>query len=120
MIFKVTQCWLKQIFVINVYVHVIFLCAPHAWQLSNDIEIWFFLNKISANVLQNNREAVLWLAAHHEDKKVLGILSQEIAPAGTGMGEISLSVANVYVVRNSPHCMIICYVSLADTLDDGC
>ena len=36
---------------------------------------------------QNNREAVLWMAAHHTDKKVLEFLSKEIAPAGTGMGK---------------------------------
>ncbi|KAF6036475.1 hypothetical protein EB796_005215 [Bugula neritina] len=37
------------------------------------------------HIAQNNREAVLWLAAHHHDKKVLEILSKELAPAGTGM-----------------------------------
>ena len=32
---------------------------------------------------------MLWLAAHHKDKNALGILSREIAPAGTGMGKSS-------------------------------
>ncbi|ELU13633.1 hypothetical protein CAPTEDRAFT_224800 [Capitella teleta] len=31
------------------------------------------------------REAVVWLAAHHHDKKALQFMSREIAPAGTGM-----------------------------------
>ncbi|XP_019711559.1 uncharacterized protein LOC109506949 [Hippocampus comes] len=31
------------------------------------------------------REAVLWLAVHHKDKKALEVFSREIAPAGTGM-----------------------------------
>ncbi|WAQ98434.1 hypothetical protein MAR_022807 [Mya arenaria] len=32
-----------------------------------------------------SREAVLWLAVHHPDKRALNILAREIAPAGTGM-----------------------------------
>lgn len=39
-------------------------------------------------ILQGSREAVLWLAAHHKDKNALGVLSREIAPAGTGMGRL--------------------------------
>nr|XP_033797059.1 uncharacterized protein LOC117359047 [Geotrypetes seraphini] len=31
------------------------------------------------------REAVVWLAVHHKQKKALEIFSREIAPAGTGM-----------------------------------
>ncbi|XP_038611179.1 uncharacterized protein LOC119935772 isoform X1 [Tachyglossus aculeatus] len=31
------------------------------------------------------REAVLWLAVHHKQKKAVEIFSREIAPAGTGM-----------------------------------
>ncbi|XP_061524736.1 uncharacterized protein lratb.1 isoform X3 [Phycodurus eques] len=31
------------------------------------------------------REAVLWLAVRHKDKKALEVFSREIAPAGTGM-----------------------------------
>ncbi|XP_070553527.1 uncharacterized protein [Ptychodera flava] len=33
----------------------------------------------------NPREVMLWLAAHHSDKRALEILSREVAPAGTGM-----------------------------------
>ncbi|XP_068443274.1 uncharacterized protein lratb.1 [Clinocottus analis] len=32
-----------------------------------------------------SREAVVWMAAHHRQKKALEIFSREIAPAGTGM-----------------------------------
>ena len=35
---------------------------------------------------------MLWLAAHHKDKNALGVLSREIAPAGTGMGRSNLSL----------------------------
>uniref|UniRef100_A0A8C5Q4U5 Uncharacterized protein n=1 Tax=Leptobrachium leishanense TaxID=445787 RepID=A0A8C5Q4U5_9ANUR len=31
------------------------------------------------------REAVIWLAVHHKDKKALELFAREIAPAGTGM-----------------------------------
>ncbi|XP_062866618.1 uncharacterized protein LOC134329321 [Trichomycterus rosablanca] len=31
------------------------------------------------------REAVLWLAVHHRQKKALEVFSREVAPAGTGM-----------------------------------
>ncbi|XP_074849248.1 uncharacterized protein LOC142012601 isoform X2 [Carettochelys insculpta] len=31
------------------------------------------------------REAVIWLAVHHKEKKAVEIFSREIAPAGTGM-----------------------------------
>ncbi|XP_060716640.1 uncharacterized protein LOC132839596 isoform X1 [Tachysurus vachellii] len=31
------------------------------------------------------REAVLWMAVHHKQKKALEIFSREVAPAGTGM-----------------------------------
>ena len=37
-------------------------------------------------VQEAGRDAVLWLAAHHQQKGALELLSQEIAPAGTGMG----------------------------------
>jgi hypothetical protein len=40
---------------------------------------------------QGPREAVVWLAAHHHDKKALQFLNREIAPAGTGMGMRSIS-----------------------------
>jgi len=47
---------------------------------------------------------VLWLAAHHHDKKVLEILSKELAPAGTGMGEFSLLASSCSIkVRNISH-----------------
>uniref|UniRef100_A0A3Q1I772 Uncharacterized protein n=1 Tax=Anabas testudineus TaxID=64144 RepID=A0A3Q1I772_ANATE len=32
------------------------------------------------------REAVIWMAVHHKQKKALELFSREIAPAGTGMG----------------------------------
>ncbi|XP_075468994.1 uncharacterized protein LOC142502068 [Ascaphus truei] len=35
--------------------------------------------------IQVAREAVIWLAVHHRQKKALEIFSREIAPAGTGM-----------------------------------
>ncbi|XP_061815058.1 uncharacterized protein lratb.1 [Nerophis lumbriciformis] len=31
------------------------------------------------------REAVLWMAVHHKNKKALEVFSREVAPAGTGM-----------------------------------
>ncbi|XP_054457194.1 uncharacterized protein lratb.1 [Anoplopoma fimbria] len=34
---------------------------------------------------KGSREAVIWMAAHHKQKKALEIFSREIAPAGTGM-----------------------------------
>ncbi|KAF7641729.1 hypothetical protein LDENG_00273760, partial [Lucifuga dentata] len=34
---------------------------------------------------KSSREAVIWLAVHHKQKKALEIFSREIAPAGTGM-----------------------------------
>ncbi|GCC19442.1 hypothetical protein chiPu_0018384 [Chiloscyllium punctatum] len=33
----------------------------------------------------NPREAVIWLAVHHMQKKALEVFSREVAPAGTGM-----------------------------------
>uniref|UniRef100_A0AAR2IV65 Uncharacterized protein n=1 Tax=Pygocentrus nattereri TaxID=42514 RepID=A0AAR2IV65_PYGNA len=33
------------------------------------------------------REAVLWMAVHHKQKKALEFFSREVAPAGTGMGK---------------------------------
>lgn len=38
------------------------------------------------NTFQNTREAVIWIAVEHGDKKALEIFGREIAPAGTGMG----------------------------------
>uniref|UniRef100_A0A3Q3J5W4 Uncharacterized protein n=1 Tax=Monopterus albus TaxID=43700 RepID=A0A3Q3J5W4_MONAL len=32
------------------------------------------------------REAVIWMAVHHRQKKALELFSREVAPAGTGMG----------------------------------
>lgn len=47
---------------------------------------------------------MLWLAAHHHDKKVLEILSKELAPAGTGMGEFFLLTNSCSIkVRNTLH-----------------
>ncbi|XP_037335810.2 uncharacterized protein lratb.1 isoform X2 [Pungitius pungitius] len=34
---------------------------------------------------QSSREAVIWMAAHHKQKKALEIFAREVAPAGTGM-----------------------------------
>lgn len=36
--------------------------------------------------MQSSREAVLWMAVHHKQKKALELFAREIAPAGTGMG----------------------------------
>ena len=38
-------------------------------------------------MLKNPREAVLWLAVHHQQKKALELFAMEIASAGTSMGE---------------------------------
>uniref|UniRef100_A0A3Q3WYU7 Uncharacterized protein n=1 Tax=Mola mola TaxID=94237 RepID=A0A3Q3WYU7_MOLML len=38
-----------------------------------------------------SREAVIWMAAHHKQKKALEVFSREIAPAGTGMGTTNTS-----------------------------
>ncbi|MEQ2202285.1 hypothetical protein XENOCAPTIV_009554 [Xenoophorus captivus] len=35
---------------------------------------------------KDSREAVIWMAVHHRQKKALEIFSREVAPAGTGMG----------------------------------
>uniref|UniRef100_A0A1A7WCC7 Acyclic terpene utilisation N-terminal domain-containing protein n=1 Tax=Iconisemion striatum TaxID=60296 RepID=A0A1A7WCC7_9TELE len=40
---------------------------------------------------KDSREAVVWIAVHHRQKKALEVFSREVAPAGTGMGK-SLSV----------------------------
>ncbi|KAG7236302.1 hypothetical protein INR49_001218 [Caranx melampygus] len=34
---------------------------------------------------KGSREAVLWMAVHHKQKKALELFSREVAPAGTGM-----------------------------------
>ncbi|XP_070710383.1 uncharacterized protein lratb.1 [Pempheris klunzingeri] len=34
---------------------------------------------------KESREAVIWMAAHHKQKKALELFAREIAPAGTGM-----------------------------------
>lgn len=39
-------------------------------------------------IVQDPREAVIWMAVHHKQKKALEFFSREIAPAGTGMGEL--------------------------------
>lgn len=38
--------------------------------------------------MQGPREAVVWMAVHHKQKKALEFFSREVAPAGTGMGEL--------------------------------
>ncbi|KAM4709085.1 uncharacterized protein O3C94_018230 isoform 1-T3 [Discoglossus pictus] len=38
-----------------------------------------------SNRKELSREAVIWLAVHHKQKKALEIFSREISPAGTGM-----------------------------------
>ncbi|KAI3376591.1 hypothetical protein L3Q82_016473 [Scortum barcoo] len=35
---------------------------------------------------KGSREAVIWMAVHHKQKKALELFSREVAPAGTGMG----------------------------------
>ena len=35
---------------------------------------------------QGSREAVIWMAVHHKQKKALELFAREVAPAGTGMG----------------------------------
>lgn len=42
------------------------------------------------SVLQGVRDAVMWLAVHHKDKKALEFFAKEIAPAGTGMGKFQV------------------------------
>nr|XP_046236050.1 uncharacterized protein lratb.1 isoform X2 [Scatophagus argus] len=34
---------------------------------------------------EGSREAVIWMAAHHKQKKALELFAREVAPAGTGM-----------------------------------
>lgn len=53
---------------------------------------------------QDSREAVIWLAVHHKQKKALELFSREVAPAGTGMGTTnpvisSLNSLNLFIVR---------------------
>ena len=42
--------------------------------------------------VQGPRECVVWLAAHHQDRRALEFMSREIAPAGTGMGKHNLII----------------------------
>uniref|UniRef100_A0A3P8Q4D7 Acyclic terpene utilisation N-terminal domain-containing protein n=1 Tax=Astatotilapia calliptera TaxID=8154 RepID=A0A3P8Q4D7_ASTCA len=51
---------------------------------------------------QDSREAVIWLAVHHKQKKALELFSREVAPAGTGMGTTnpvisSLNSLNLFI-----------------------
>jgi len=41
--------------------------------------------------LKNPREAVLWLAVHHQQRKALELFAMEIASAGTSMGMCFMS-----------------------------
>lgn len=43
-------------------------------------------------LLQGSREAVIWMAVHHKQKKALELFAREIAPAGTGMGTTAAGV----------------------------
>ncbi|XP_053085664.1 uncharacterized protein LOC113524573 isoform X3 [Pangasianodon hypophthalmus] len=50
--------------------------GPHALNTVNPTQIY---------LVQDLREAVLWMAVHHRQKKALELFSREVAPAGTGM-----------------------------------
>uniref|UniRef100_A0A3Q0SAB5 Si:ch73-132f6.5 n=1 Tax=Amphilophus citrinellus TaxID=61819 RepID=A0A3Q0SAB5_AMPCI len=47
----------------------------------------------------DSREAVIWLAVHHKQKKALELFSREVAPAGTGMA-LSHSHAHTHTHTN--------------------
>lgn len=44
---------------------------------------------------QDSREAVIWLAVHHKQKKALELFSREVAPAGTGMGTTNTIISSL-------------------------
>lgn len=56
--------------------------ASVAWRSSEREEHWC----ACVVPLQSSREAVIWMAVHHKQKKALEMFAREIAPAGTGMG----------------------------------
>lgn len=43
-------------------------------------------------IQQTGREAILWLAVHHQQKGALELMAQEFAPAGTGMGQSQVTM----------------------------
>lgn len=52
----------------------------------NKIIITQFFCDTFSRPLKNPREAVLWLAVHHQQRKALELFAMEIASAGTSMG----------------------------------
>lgn len=51
-------------------------------------------------IVQSPREAVVWMAVHHKQKKALEFFSREVAPAGTGMGEQKPKISFVLLFPN--------------------
>uniref|UniRef100_A0A3P9DTB2 Si:ch73-132f6.5 n=1 Tax=Maylandia zebra TaxID=106582 RepID=A0A3P9DTB2_9CICH len=50
----------------------------------------------------DSREAVIWLAVHHKQKKALELFSREVAPAGTGMGTTNPVISSLNSLNLSP------------------
>uniref|UniRef100_A0A669DKB0 Si:ch73-132f6.5 n=1 Tax=Oreochromis niloticus TaxID=8128 RepID=A0A669DKB0_ORENI len=50
----------------------------------------------------DSREAVIWLAVHHKQKKALELFSREVAPAGTGMGTTNPIISSLNSLNLSP------------------
>ena len=57
------------------------------WLFLKVIYLFYEHLYITSLTFQDVREVVLWLAAHHRQRKALEFFSREIAPAGTGMGK---------------------------------
>lgn len=49
--------------------------------------------------VQGSREAVIWMAVHHQQKKALEVFSREVAPAGTGAGTTHTLSSNVFMIQ---------------------
>lgn len=69
--------------------------------------------------VQDSREAVIWMAVQHKQKKALELFSREIAPAGTGMGmpTMHLSYRNSKICVSAAHVelyVFLCFIQLID------
>lgn len=66
--------------------------------------------------LQGCREAVIWMAVHHKQKKAVELFSREVAPAGTGMGESTRTHVRLSLSCSSEqHTRLGCYSCCSTT-----
>uniref|UniRef100_A0A3Q2WKI7 Si:ch73-132f6.5 n=1 Tax=Haplochromis burtoni TaxID=8153 RepID=A0A3Q2WKI7_HAPBU len=63
---------------------------------------------------QDSREAVIWLAVHHKQKKALEHFSREVAPAGTGMGTTNPVISSLNSLN-----LHFCFFVLCPDLPSG-